>query len=307
MAVPPRTKASESVSNRRLGFGTDFDEKLKLPSGQGVGWRSRRHLQRLLLDEIRRQMPQALNALAGEPLRLYQAIPLSADGPTTRLPGPGGVSFVLPPIQRHRSWPDITSPARAGDPQCRALRAVLEAWHQQFFAGNPPWLLYWAVETLNLWRNGAPPEAQRDWAPDDDLDLYHSPTLEEPPAFQFNHDGWSFWREAESDWIAQLTDAFERARDEYIAQSKDVARKLGLEPTVAKRTGSEWHVPEFVRFQWLGVSKRSISEAHGVSFDAVRKAFQDIANLAGIRLRSEGGGRPKGARDVHPRPTRRRR
>ena len=139
--------------------------------------------------------------------------------------------------------------------------------------------------------------------PPDDSMRYHSPTLEEATPFEFKHPGWSYWMETRADWEARLRDALDRALEDYLADCQIEIDRMDLVPTETPRQTGDWHVPAFVRFLVLRQTEEQIAAEHGVSEDAVDKAFDDIKRLAGFPIPA---GRGRGSRNTRPRRTARR-
>jgi hypothetical protein len=282
---------------RRLGFGAEFEERNR--------WRSRAELQQRILKEIERAVPAVLADLANCALDHYRSLPDNNVHPPLRLPTPmGNVELVAPPPPW--AWNTVEQRADAGDAAFAAVRQALDAWARKWIKDVPYWMMLYALATLHSWRAATPLPNERRWAPldIDTMATDHSPTLEEPPVFQFEHEGWRFWKEQEADWVERLDAAYSRARDAYVAQSKATAVSFNLVPTPEKRAASDWHVEAFVRYQVLGRSKSELAAAHGRTTDAVDQALREIAEDARIALRKERTGRPPGSRDARTRPRR---
>ena len=294
--------------SRRMGFG-EFEE----PSL----WRAREVLQRQVLDEVRREVPGVLKELASDVLPLYEAVtpnwarsPEEDLGPALEgLYGPnwkdtssfGYLSGLIVNSPEVKSWHEIETSASKGDPEFSQLHQAVGEWALRWFKDAPYWLMLTATETLTHWRSGNEGVGARDWYFGDDLDVvkFHSPILREPDPFQFEYEGWPFWRQTKADWIEDVNRAYDAARKDYVHYLIDIAEKLGLISTEEVRPRSDWQIPAFVRFQVKGETKAAIYDSLELQVTPrqVDRAIQQIASDARIALRHEPAGRKAGSKD----------
>ncbi len=164
----------------RLGFGAEFEESVR--------WRSTEDLQRQILTEVQTRAPEVLEDLAAQPFERYLQIPEQMqDRPSVML---WGIEADFGQYARPWRWAEICKQAREGNLAFIALQEALEQWARRHFKDVPNWLMLDALETLHVWRQQGSSQGPREWAPYDDIGLFHSPTLEEAPSFQFEYGAW---------------------------------------------------------------------------------------------------------------------
>ena len=287
-----RVRSTKKVS--RLGFGGDLEEPNR--------WRSREDLQRQILEKVRERAPQVLEDLAKAPLGAYGQIPEQQHdlGAVTS----PGFTLRLGSKPRAWSWSQVETEAEKGDTCFVKLRSELVAWAKRHFKDTPTWLLQDTLETLHDWRTTGCAQEGQEWSPVDENLWDHSPTLEEPPLFEFTFEGPRPWRESTAAWLKEANAAFQEQARTFLGRQESEHEALGLVPTPEKR--ASWHIEAFVDYQVRGIGKTAILSARGdkdgiTSLDAVRKAIAGIADQAGIKLRAEQSGRPVGVRDARRR------
>lgn len=134
-----------------------------------------------------------------------------------------------------------------------------------------------------------------------------SPFAQLPQRLTFDTSGWNDpFEEDPALAMARLEETFRAAIEEHIASRAERLKEAYGEPRSVRSHPPKEHYEWLVAYQCEGKTFDEIAREAKYTRQAVSVPVNDLANLMGLKLRKDGRGRPRGAKDHGPRSSRRR-
>lgn len=264
------------MGNSRLGYG-EFEWPNRA-SARADG-------QVRFLEAIRRDAPEVLNDLAGEPFALFRALFCNSE-PSTSVHDPHflnrGVWW----------WPtfDVIAAVPIMAPALPRLRERLLSWARLWHL-DADWVLSTALRTLAWWCVEPPAnEADRDWHySQHGIGEVIVPTKAQP--FVFVHAGWEPAFQTRADARTEIEAAFRMHLRNYLDAIARLATERGAVRTMQQRQRD--HFRWLVEFQIHGLRYGEIAAKNNVEQETARDAIYNVSDLIGLKRRPAPAGRPR--------------